>query len=151
MKIIRIILFCLLGLSLIACSGIFIFFQTFDTDQYLPQITNKVSLALGRPVSIGHVGLGISARGITLDAGPVTIADDSGFTTQSFVRIDRVRISLDLRSLILHREIHITDLILQSPQIHFIRSQEGNINVRSIGQASQSVSDNAMSLQASAT
>ena len=134
MKIIRIIFFSLLALSLIACAGIFIFFETFDTDQYLPQITKKASLALGRPVSIGGVGLGFSLRGITLDAGPVTIADDSGFTTQPFIKVDRVRISLDLRPLILRREIHITDILLQSPQIHFIRSQEGNINVRSIGQ-----------------
>ena len=74
MKIIRIILFSLLALGLIVCAGIFIFFETFDTDQYLPQITKKASIALGRPVSIGGVGLGLSDQGITLDVGPVTIA-----------------------------------------------------------------------------
>ena len=135
MKIIRIILFSLLALGLIVCSGIFIFFETLDTGQYLPQITKKASIALGRPVSIGGVGLGLSLQGITLDAGPVTIADDPGFTTQPFIKVDRVRISLDLRPLILRRKIHITDILLQSPRIHLIRSQEGNFNVRSIGQA----------------
>jgi AsmA family len=133
MKITRIIFFTLLALSLIVCSGIFIFLETLNTGQYLPQITKKASLALGRPVSITGVGLGLSLRGITLDAGPVTIADDSDFTTQSFIKVGRVRISLDLRALILQRKIHITDILLQSPQIHFIRSQEGNFNVRSIG------------------
>jgi AsmA family len=138
MKIIKIIFFSLLALSLIVSTGIFIFFETFDTDQYLLKITNKASLALGRPVSIGHVGLGFSSRGITLDAGPLTIADDLDFTAQPFIKIDRVRISLDLKPLILQRKIHITDILLQSPQIHFIRSLEGNINARSIGQASRS-------------
>jgi hypothetical protein len=133
MKIIRIILFTLLALSLIVCFGIFIFFETLDTDQYLPQITKKASLALGRPVSITGVGLGFSLRGITLDAGPVTIADDLSFTTQPFIEVDRVRMNLDLRLLILRRKIHITDVLFQSPRIHFIRSQEGNFNVRSIG------------------
>jgi hypothetical protein len=142
MKILKIIFFSLLALSLIACTAIFIFFQTFDTDQYLPQIIKKASLALGRPVSIGHVGLGLSSRGITLDAGPVTIADDPGFTTQPFIKIDMVRVSLDLRSLILQRKIYITGILLRSPQIHFIRSQEGNINIRNIGRAVQSSGDN---------
>jgi len=128
MKIIKIIFFSFLALSLIVCTGIFIFSETFDTDQYLAQITKKASLALGRPVAIGHLGLGFSSRGITLDAGPLTIADDAAFTTQPFIKVDRVRISLDLRPLILRHEIHITDILFQSPQIHFIRSREGNIN-----------------------
>jgi hypothetical protein len=132
MKIIRTIFFTLLALSLIVWASIFIFFKTFNTDQYLQQITKKASLALGRPVSITGVGLGFSLRGITLDAGPVTIADDPDFTTQPFIKVDRVRISLDLRALILRREIHITDVLLQSPQIHFIRSQEGNFNYSSV-------------------
>jgi AsmA family len=137
MRIIKNIFFSLLALSLIVCTGVFIFFETFDTDPYLLPMTNKASLALGRPVSIGHVGLGFSSRGITLDAGPLTIADDKGFTTQPFIKVDRVRISLDLRTLFLKRDIHITEILLQSPQIHFIRSLEGNINARSITQASR--------------
>ena len=132
MKIVRTILFTLLALSLIVWAGIFIFFKTFDIDQYLQQITKKASLVLGRPVSITGVGLGFSLRGITLDAGPVTIADDPDFTTQPFIKVDRVRVSLDLRALILRREIHITDILLQSPRIHFIRSQEGNFNCSSV-------------------
>ena len=143
MKIVRIILFTLLALSLIVWVGIFIFFKTLDTDQYLQQITKKASLVLGRPVSITGVSLGFSWRGITLDAGPVTIADDPDFTTQPFIKVDRVRISLDLRALILRREIHITDVLLQSPQIHFIRSQEGNFNVRSIGPVSSVIASEA--------
>jgi len=114
-------------------TGIFIFFETFDTDQYLPRMTQKASQAIGRPVFIGHLGLGISSRGISLDAGPVIIADDPAFTKQPFIKIDKVRAVVDLRSLVLSREIHLTEILLQSPQIHFIRSEEGNFNARSIG------------------
>lgn len=128
MKIIKIIFFSLLGLCLIASTVIFIFFEVFDTDQLLPQITKKASLIIGRTVSIGHVGFGLSSRGITVDAWPLIIADDPGFTAQPFVKIDQIRLSLDLKALILKRVIHITDILLQSPQIHFIRSQEGELN-----------------------
>jgi len=126
MRIIKIIFISLSALSLIVFTGIFILFQTFDTDQYLSQLTKKASLALGRPVSIGHAGLGFSWAGITLDAGPLIIADDAAFTTQPFIKVDRVRISPDLRH-----------ILFQSPQIHFIRSREGNINALSFGQKSQ--------------
>jgi len=146
MKIIKIIFFTLLALSLISGTCIFIFLQIFDTDQYLPTITKKASLALGRPVSIGHLSLGLSLRGITLDAGPLTVADDTVFTAQPFILVDRARISLDLRSLVLQRKIHISNILLQSPQIHIIRSQEGNFNIRSIGQTSQSAGGSVDSL-----
>ena len=133
MKIIRIIFFFFLALALIVCMGIFIFFETFDADQYLAQITQKASIALGRPVSLGHISLGFSDQGITFDAGPLAVADDASFTKQPFITVDRIRISLDLEPLILHREIHIRNILLQSPQIHFIRSEEGQINAHGIG------------------
>jgi len=136
MRIIRIIFFSLLALCLVACMGTFIFFQTFDADQYLSQMTQKASRALGRSVSIGGVGLGLSSQGITLDAGPLTITDDLSFTKQPFMTVDRIRFSLDFKSLILRREIHIKEILLQSPEIHFIRSQDGDFNFRSIAQSS---------------
>jgi len=137
MKIIKFTFISLLALILIISTAIFIFLQIFDTDQYLPQLNKKASLILGRPVSVGHLGLGLSRQGITLDAGPVAIADDPDFTSQPFVKIDMVHISLDLRALILKQKIHITNVLLQSPRIHFIRSVQGNFNVRSFVQASQ--------------
>jgi len=133
MKFIKIIFFSLLALALIACAGVFIFLQIFDTDQYLPQITQKASIALGRPVSIGHMGLGLSSRGLTLDAGPLTITDDKDFTAQPFIKINRVRVSLDLSALIFQHQIRISHILLQSPQIHFIRAEDGSINIHSIG------------------
>ena len=132
MRIIRIIFFSLLALCLVACMGTFIFFQTFDADQYLSQMTQKASRALGRSVSIGGVGLGLSSQGITLDAGPLTITDDLSFTKQPFITVDKVRCSLDLTALIFQRKIHVIEILLQSPEIHFIRSQGGDINFRSI-------------------
>ncbi len=134
MKIIRVIFFCFLAMGLVACTGIFILFQTFDSDQYLPKFTQHASNYLGRPVQVEHVGLGLSSRGITLDAWPLTIADDPDFTSQPFIKIDRVRVSFDLGSLILRHKIQITDILLQSPWVHFIRSEEGFLNAQSIGQ-----------------
>jgi len=132
MKIVRTIFYSLLALILVLCTAVFIFFQTFNTDQYLTLITDKASLALGRPVSIGGLGLGITWGQITLDAGPLIVGDDKDFTTQPFIKIDKVRLTLDLMSLAFQRKIQITRIILQSPQIHFIRSLEGKFNFQGI-------------------
>jgi hypothetical protein len=132
MKIIRIILLVLLALGLIAGTVLFIFFQTYDPDRYLPILTSKVSAYAGRPVSIGYVGPGLSWRGLSLDAGPVVVADNPAFTLQPFIEIDRIRMIPDWGALILRREIHFSRVFLESPQIHFIRSREGKINAESL-------------------
>jgi len=134
MSFIKNIFFLLMSLILIAAMAIFIFFQIFDTDQYLPKIINKASLVIGRPVSIGNLSLGISLRGISFDAGPLIVKDDPNFTSQPFVKIDKIRVSLDLKSLILKHQIRIKNILLESPKIHFIRNQEGRFNISSLAQ-----------------
>jgi len=145
MRIIKTLFFSLLAFVLIASTGVFILFQTFDSDPYLLKFTQKASDIIGRQVSVKHVGLGLSSRGVTLDAWPLTIADDPDFTSQPFVKIDRIRVSLDLQTLILQHKIQITNILLQSPWVHLIRSQEGNINVRNIAQKSMPVLPQAVS------
>lgn len=133
MKTIKIIFFTLLGLILVAGTIVLIFLQTFDPDAYVFQLTRKVSIALGREVSIGHLRLGLSSRGPSLDVGPIIIADDTAFSRQPFIQIDRVRIIPDFMPFILRRQITIADVLLQSPEIHIIRSQKGDFNFRSLG------------------
>lgn len=121
-----------MALGLIASTAIFILFQTFDTDQYLNRLTTKASAFLGRPVSIGQMSLGLSWNGITLDAGPVIVADDPNFTSQPFIKIDRIRVLPDIASLVLKREMRIKEILFQFPQVHFIRSEAGLLNIQSI-------------------
>jgi len=141
MRIIRIIFSGLLAFGLIACTILFIFYQTFDTDQFLPQISQKISSVVGRPVSVGSLWLGFSNRGMTLNAGPVIIGDDPAFTIQPFIKIDEVRLSVDLRSLIFHRQILIKKVILITPQIHFIRSMDRDFNVHAVVEAKAPAGD----------
>ena len=133
MKIIRIIFTSLLALILLVFAAGFIFFQIFDTEQVISQITKKAAQRLGRPVSVGSLGLGLSSRGISIDAGSVVIADDTDFTSQPFIKIDKVRIFPDVRAMILQRKVHVKEIFVMSPQIHFIRNMDGEFNIRSLG------------------
>ena len=129
-KILKIIFISFVALLLVAIMGLFVFFQTFDTDRFLPQITNKMSVILGRPITVDQVGLGLSWRGVSLDAGPIVVPDDPDFTAQAWIKADRVRIYPDIKVLILQRKISIDQIVIQSPEIHFIRNHEGKFNVQ---------------------
>lgn len=133
MKVIRVIFLVLLALGMIACNVLFIFFQTYDPDKYLPTLTAKVSSYIGRPVSIGYVGPGLSLRGLTLDVGPVIIPDDPAFTTQPFIEIQRIRMVPDWGAFLLHTGVHFRLVQLESPRIHFIISPEGKFNAAAVG------------------
>jgi AsmA family len=130
MKILKTIFTALLALVLTVAFGLFIFSQVFDADQYFPSFAQKASLALGRTVSIGHLGLGLSWRRLSVDAGPVTIADDPAFTKQLFIKIYRVRLYPDWGALIFHQQVRIRQIILESPRIHFIINEQGAINAQ---------------------
>ena len=132
MKIVRDVFLGVVFLALIVGVGVFIFLGTFGINSRLPQITLQVSKALARSVTIGHVGLAICRDGIALDVGPVVIADDADFTSQPFISVDRVRLGLDAIALISHRQIRITSILLRSPEIHIIRSDQGAMNFESI-------------------
>ena len=139
MKIIRGVLWGCLAVVLIASVGIFIFFETFDTDVYLSKFTAQASKVLGRSVMIGHAGLGLSLRGVTLDVGPLVIADDESFSSLPFVKIDSVHLGLDIMSLITEHKLRITNVLIQSPVIHILRSQERIMNVQSLGRHAEAI------------
>jgi len=131
-NIFRIIFLTLLAFILVACMVVFIVFQVVDLDQYLPKISSQISSVLKRPVSVGHLGLGISLKGITLDAGPIVIADDPNFTQEPFMTADRVRLAVDYAYLIFKHKLRVRSLSFQSPEIHLIRSEGGKYNIQSL-------------------
>jgi len=132
MRMLRIIFLCLTAAVLLFMSGLYIVVKSFDSSGFLSQIAQKASVRLGRTVSFGHLGVGLSSAGITFDLSPVTVSDDPSFTAQPFIKVDRVRAGVDLKSLIFHRKIHISGIILQSLQVHLIRSMGGDMNIRSM-------------------
>jgi len=136
MKIIKILFIIVIALCLLVFIGAPILLKTFGADQYLFQIANKAALSLGRSVSFENLGFGISRQGFSLDAGPLVISDDPSFTSQPFIKIDHVRVYPNLIKLVLNHEIVINSILLKSSQIHFIRNEDGVLNVRSIFQAS---------------
>jgi len=94
-------------------------------------LLERASSALGRKVEIGeikaHLGWGVSA-----DLTDLKIADDSGFSSQPFVSAADVSAKVELLPL-LGRELRISKIVLEQPQIRIVRNADGELNVSTIG------------------
>lgn len=133
MKIIKIVAVSIIGLIVVVFIGAFIFIKTIDVNKYIPQITQQISKAINRPVTINHLGLDLSlTKGLSLSLQGLAIKDDPNFSSTDFLDVKEASLGLDIMPLILQREIHITNIVITSPQISVVRSSDGKINAQTM-------------------
>jgi len=100
----------------------------FRWDWLIPVLEGRASAALGRPVGIAHlhVGLGRPLR-ITLD--DVTIGNPPGFEAEPpLARIGRAAIALDAMAYLRDRELVIPELVLTDPVVEARQTADGGSN-----------------------
>jgi len=115
---------------------LFIFLKFFNVDKYLPQITQQISQSLGRVVNIDHANLGLGFNGLSLDLKKISMSDNSHFSTTHLLEVEKVHLGLDWVALVLQREIHVIDVIVDSAHVSIVRLADGQINVQTLGQLS---------------
>ncbi|MCU1249683.1 MAG: hypothetical protein JWQ49_2712 [Edaphobacter sp.] len=81
---------------------------------------------LGRQVKLGDLGLSILSG--TVDARDLTVADDPQFSSEPFITAKVVHIGVQVRPLLLQRQILIESLEIEAPQIHLVRAANGAWN-----------------------
>jgi AsmA protein len=110
-----------------------------NADTFRPKIQDDLSSALGRKVTLGHIGLSLLTG--SLVAQNISIADDPAFSTSPFLEAKELRIGVELGPLIFHRSVQITKFIVDSPSLQLIHAANGTWNFSSLGtSASQSSS-----------
>ncbi len=107
-----------------------------DADTFRPVLEQQLSSALGRKVSLSHLSLSLITG--SLDANDIAIADDPAFSRAPFLEARTFRIGVEILPLLLHRQMHVTYLTVDSPVIHLIQAQNGKWNFSSIGGADPS-------------
>jgi len=107
-----------------------------DVNLFRPQIETGLSSSLGRQVNVGNLKLAI--LGGTVAADDLSIADDPAFSKQPFVRAKALNIGVELMPLIFSKQLHVTDLTLDQPQVSLVRAADGKWNFSSLGAASHS-------------
>ncbi len=101
-------------------------------DSFKPQVESRLSAILGRKVAIGSMRL-------TLLGGPfltikgMTAKEDAAFGNGDFMKADQVRASFSLKDYVLHRQIVIDSLTINSPELNFIKNGDGTWNWATLG------------------
>jgi AsmA protein len=113
-----------------------------NVNSFRPKIESEASRALGRRVTIGNLSLSILSGSVR--AEDIAIADDPGFSQSPFVSAKSLKVGVELMPLIFSRQINVTDITLEAPQIALLKTTRGKWNFSSIGGASaQTASDSA--------
>lgn len=105
-----------------------------NAESFRPILESQLSSALGRPVSMGH--LGFSLLGGSLQADNIAVADDPAFGKAPFLTAKELSIGVETMALIFKKQLRITRFILDSPSIQLIQAADGSWNFSSIGKPS---------------
>src|SRR5271157_1612688 len=106
-----------------------------DVNSYRPKIESEASSALGRQVTVGNLSLSLLSR--TVEADNVAIADDPAFSKSPFVTAKSLKIGVELMPLIFSKQLKVTDIVLEEPQITLLSGPHGTWNYSSMGGASE--------------
>ncbi len=104
-----------------------------NADTFRPMLEEQLSNALGRRVTLSHLSFSLISG--SLVANNIAIADDPAFSTSPFLQARSFHIGVEVMPLIFHRQVHVTDLKVDSPAIRLIQAQNGKWNFSSIGGA----------------
>lgn len=102
-----------------------------NAETFRPAIESQLTSALGRNVTMGK--LSFSLLGGSLNAEDITIADDPAFSKVPFIQAKKLDVGVEILPLVFHRQLHITNLTIDTPSIQLIEHVSGKWNYSSLG------------------
>jgi AsmA protein len=106
-----------------------------NVDSFRPDLEQKLSAALNRSVHIGKIDASILSGGAT--ASDITIADDPAFNKGPFLRASSVKVGVELMPLIFSKQLKVTSLAVQKPDITLLQNAAGKWNYSTLGGTAQ--------------
>ena len=105
-----------------------------DVNRFRPTLEAEASASLGRTVKLGSLSLSILSGKVV--AHDIEIADDPAFSQSAFLKAESVKIEIDLKPLIFSRQLNLTGIVIDRPQIHLLRAADGTFNFSTLGNSS---------------
>jgi AsmA family protein len=97
-------------------------------DWFIPIVQDRASSALGRRVTIAHLHLQLG-RVTTVSADEVRVANPADFPEQGdFARIARLSVRADAVSYIRSREIVLSEIVLERPEVQALQTADSKNN-----------------------
>jgi AsmA protein len=104
-----------------------------DVNHFRPEIESNVSAALGRNVTLGDLSLSVISGSV--EASQLSIADDPKFSNTPFIQAKSLKVGVELMPLIFSKQLSVTHLVIEKPQISLLRTRDGIWNFSSLGNA----------------
>lgn len=106
-----------------------------NVNNFRPQIESNLSLVLGRPVKVGNLSLGVFSGSVGADQ--LSIADDPKFSSAPFIEAKSLQVGVELMPLIFSKQLNITKIVIDHPEMTLLRNREGVWNFSSLGKSAQ--------------
>ena len=105
-----------------------------DVNAFRPHIESNLSAALGRPVKVGDLSLSILSGSVGADQ--LSIADDPKFSQAPFIQAKSLKVGVELMPLIFSKQLNVTHILIDQPEITLLRNRDGVWNFSSLGSSS---------------
>ena len=102
-----------------------------NVNSFRPQIESSLTDALGRKVTVGNLSLSILSGSVGAD--DIAIADDPAFASTPFIRAKALKVGVEMMPLIFSKQLHVTELTLDEPQVVLLRAPSGRWNYSTLG------------------
>jgi AsmA protein len=102
-----------------------------NVNSFRPKVESEASAALGRQVTVGNLSLSILSGSVGADN--IAIADDPAFSKAPFVTAKSLKVGVEVLPLIFSKQLNVTDIALQEPQITLLKTTNGKWNFSSLG------------------
>src|SRR5215468_2703803 len=102
-----------------------------NVNSFRPKIEATASEALGRQVKVGNLSLSLLTGSVSADN--ISIAEDPAFGNTPFVTAKALKVGVEIMPLITSKEIRVTEITLEQPQITLLKTASGKWNFSSLG------------------
>ena len=106
-----------------------------NVNNFRPQIESTLSTTMGRPVKVGNLSLGVFSGSVGADQ--LSIADDPKFSSAPFIQAKSLQVGVELMPLIFSKQLNITKIVIDHPEMTLLRNREGVWNFSSLGKSAQ--------------
>jgi AsmA protein len=102
-----------------------------NVNTFRPQIESQLTTTLGREVKVGNLSLSVFSGSVGADQ--LSIADDPKFSHAPFITAKSLKVGVELMPLIFSKQLNVTEVVIDQPDITLLRNREGVWNFSSIG------------------
>ncbi|MGA2963140.1 MAG: AsmA family protein [Candidatus Korobacteraceae bacterium] len=101
-----------------------------NVNQFRPTVEEELSAVLHRQVKIGNLKLSLLSGSLTADN--LSIADDPAFSRSAFLNAKSFRVGVEMMPLIFSKQLRITRLSVERPEVTLLRNPAGKWNYSSL-------------------